>query len=186
MNGVGTAIIKISASTGSKPALRLPAFTADRTMISRSALFETLFKVAYDENKYLEEYFDKGIFFVPELAFAYLCGKSIMTNESIFGKNQYEWIREKQYPSYGFADLVFQPIADGPEIVIEFKMDDSHYSYESDIAKLSSLKGNFLKFFCGLKWVYSDQTISFDNTLKSVLKADYLNSDEFDTIVAGS
>ena len=36
---------------------------------------EAIYKVAECENRRLEEIANKGIFFMPEIAFAYTCGK---------------------------------------------------------------------------------------------------------------
>ncbi len=61
-------------------------------------IFETILKVAEIENNDLRGNFGKGIFFMPELAFAYSCGKSIMLNQiSILGDTEYNWVREKKY-----------------------------------------------------------------------------------------
>ena len=96
--------------------------------ISKEQLFSTILEVTDKENSYLIDHFRQGIFFMPELAFAYMCGKAIMENQTeIFGSNGYEWIREKKYDNnYGIADLVFEsPGGGSPEIVIEFKMDNT-------------------------------------------------------------
>ena len=113
-------------------------------MMSESELFATILKVATDENVILMEQFGKGIFFMPELAFAYLCGKSIMKNQTaIFGNIEYHWVREKEYKNYGIADMLFEVMDDSPEIMIEFKMDIPSYKYLADIEKLRRLDGNF-------------------------------------------
>ena len=66
-------------------------------MISNSKLFETILEVAKTENDDLKKRFGKGVFFMPELAFAYLCGKSIILEQSsIFGNAEYNWVREKE------------------------------------------------------------------------------------------
>lgn len=153
-------------------------------MISESKLFETILEVARKENEYLTQHFGKGIFFVPELAFAYLCGKSIIINQtSIFGNAEYSWIREKEYKKYGFADLVLEPKNNDPEIVIEFKMDDTFHSYLKDVEKLRSLKGNYKRFFCGLKWIFSDQVEEFLGILKIKLDSKLIGYKDIETIV---
>jgi len=157
-------------------------------MISESRLFSTILQVAEDENKYLFDHFRKGIFFMPELAFSYQCGKAVMEDKtSILGNSEYSWVREKEYKDYGFADLVFELENDEPEIVIEFKMDDTWNSYLKDVEKLRSLAGNYRRFFCSLKWVYSDQVETFMETLKNKLDSTLIGKKDLETIVkAGS
>lgn len=115
-------------------------------MKSESKLFETIVEVAKNENEELTQKFGKGIYFMPELAFAYLCGKSIMMKQNtIFNGAEYSWVREKEYKRYGVADLVLETKTYNPEIVIEFKMDDTYHNYLKDVEKLRSLKGNYRK-----------------------------------------
>ena len=79
-------------------------------MISESRLFSTILQVAEDENKYLFDHFRKGIFFMPELAFSYQCGKAVMEDKtSILGNSEYSWVREKEYKDYGFAASLSKP-----------------------------------------------------------------------------
>jgi hypothetical protein len=106
-------------------------------------------------------------------------------HESIISESR--WVREKDYKDYGSADLVFEPENDEPEIVIEFKMDDTWYSYLKDVEKLRSLTGNYRKFFCSLKWVYSDQVDTFPETLIDELDSLLIGKKDFETFVkAGS
>ncbi len=158
-------------------------------MIMReSELFSTILDVAQKENKILMEQHGKGIFFMPELAFAYLCGKSIMKNQTeIFGKADYRWVREKEYKNYGIADLVFEALDDSsPEVVIEFKMDDTSHKYLRDIKKLRSLKGNFKKYFCSLKWVFTDQVEDFLSKLKKKFDSKLIGHKTIGTSVGSS
>ena len=155
-------------------------------MFSKSSLFQIILKVAIQENKCLKNEFGKGIFFMPELAFSYLCGKSIMTSDSVTGNLQYNWVREKEFKNYGFADLVLEPTNGGPEAVIEFKMDSTYHNYVADANKLRLLKGNYIKFFCGLKWVYADQVDEFMEILRRELRSELVDYKDFETIVHGN
>ncbi len=93
-----------------------------------------------------------GIFHMPELAFAYECGKQIMQNENeIFGDNIPEWCRELVLDkSAGPTDLVFT-FEDGQKIAIEFKMRDTGDAYHNDLLKLSDIKDpKVTKMFCAI------------------------------------
>jgi len=92
-----------------------------------------------------------GIFNMPELGFAYECGKQIMQNANeIFEGNIPEWSRETQLENGGLTDLVFS-FNDGTKIAIEFKMRDTSDAYISDIKKLSEIKNNQVtKIFCAI------------------------------------
>lgn len=91
-----------------------------------------------------------GIFHMPELAFAYECGKQIMQNANeIFGDNIPEWCRELDLGNGGPTDLVFT-FDDGEKIAIEFKMINNKYEYRRDLDKLAKLDKNTVKIFCAL------------------------------------
>jgi len=91
-----------------------------------------------------------GVFNIPELAFAYECGKQIMQNANIiFGENIPQWCRELNLGNGGPSDLVFN-FNDGNKIVIEFKMIDDKYAYRKDLEKLSKLDDKIYKIFCAL------------------------------------
>ena len=156
--------------------------------MSESDLFSTILDVAQKENKILMEQYGKGIFFMPELAFTYLCGKSIMNNQTaIFGKADYRWIREKEYKNFRIADLVFKAVDDSsPEVVIEFKMDDTSHKYLRDIEKLRSLEGNFKKYFCSLKWAFAGQVKDFLSKLKKEFDSKLIDHEIIDTTVGSS
>jgi hypothetical protein len=98
----------------------------------------------------------KGIFFMPEMAFAYQCGKAVMgKRKEIFGENPVNWKREESIDSSGPIDLIFEVgkgTAQSYKILIEFKMRDTVDKYLSDIRKLAQLSngGNTHCIFCVL------------------------------------
>jgi len=47
-------------------------------MNTLNKIAEAIYKVAEYENKMLEKVANEGIFFIPEIAFAYTCGKEII------------------------------------------------------------------------------------------------------------
>ena len=117
-----------------------------------------IFEVAKQENSTLSSLVKEGIFYMPELAFVYDCGKAIMTNsKTIFGDNTPTWKREEDLGNGGPTDLIFK-FKDGKRIVIEFKLRSTSYAYISDIEKLSNLKdNNTLKIFCALIDVFKNK-----------------------------
>ncbi len=93
-----------------------------------------------------------GIFHMPELAFAYECGKQIMQNANqIFENNIPKWCRELVLDKKaGPTDLVFV-FNDGQKIAIEFKMRDTGDAYHKDLVKLSDIKDlKVTKMFCAI------------------------------------
>ncbi len=125
-------------------------------------LAECICKVAEEENNELLEITENpsnatiGLFHMPELAFAYECGKHIMLNaKEIFGDNVPKWEREINLGNGGPTDLVFI-FGDGQKIAIEFKMRDTIDSYKSDITKLSNIQdNNVIKLFCAVVDVFT-------------------------------
>ena len=110
-----------------------------------------------------------------------------MKNQTaIFGDAEYRWVREKEFKNYGISDLVFEAVDDNPEIVIEFKMDDSSHKYLRDIAKLRILEGNFKKYFCSLKWVFTGQVEDFLSKLKKEFDSKLIGHKTIDTSVGSS
>lgn len=109
-----------------------------------------IYSVAKLENSFLEP-LDQGIFFVPELAFAYLCGRSIINNkEIIFGSIDVNWKREENIGSGGPTDIILE-LSNGKCIAIEFKLRDKASAYIKDLAKLSRLPSeNYVRLFCVL------------------------------------
>jgi len=120
-------------------------------------IIKKIVEVAKKENKELMQIADNnlnselGIFHMPELAFAYECGKQIMQNSNnIFGENIPKWCREVDLGNGGPSDLVFQ-FNDESKIVIEFKMRDTGDAYISDVDKLSKLQDRkIVKLFCAV------------------------------------
>ncbi len=107
-------------------------------------------KVAKAEDSLLLRVANEGIFHMPELAFAYECGKQIMVNsEQVFGSNTAVWAREKNLGNGGPTDLVFE-LSNEYRVAIEFKLRDTSESYIKDTIKLSKLNESTLKFFCAL------------------------------------
>lgn len=99
---------------------------------------------------------DKGIFFAPELALAYLIGKSIFENrENIFNTSPDKvlWKREVNLKNGGPSDIIFEVLDNSGSVtyyVIEVKLRDTVHAYQRDINKLKALDGNHRKFFCAL------------------------------------
>jgi len=100
---------------------------------------------------------DIGIFHMPELAFAYECGKNIMLDaNNIFDGNIPKWHRELDLGNGGPSDLVFE-FKDKSKIVIEFKMRDTIEAYISDLKKLSKLQDEkTVKLFCAVIDVFAN------------------------------
>lgn len=117
---------------------------------------KTIQDVAFKENEILSEIADDGIFFMPELAFVYECGKAIMRDRhSIFGNNNPVWKRETDIGNGGPTDLIFE-LDDGYRIAIEFKMRDTADSYIKDIKKLSRIDdAKIIRIFCALIDVFT-------------------------------
>ena len=157
---------------------------------------KTIFQFALEENTELEKVCKYGIFHMPELAFAYKCGKVITENrQTIFNGRDYIWLREREYKNYGIADMVFEPCdKKNPELVFEFKMDNTWNEYLRDIKKLISLTDNnvgiFRKYFCAQKWVINkNQGEEFMNILYKEFpsgKVQLLFNDYFDTYITPS
>ena len=103
----------------------------------------------------------KGIFYMPELAFAYTVGKEIYLNRKrIFDNQEVEWLRESKIKRQGehaneIFDLIFEIGKNTIDntIVIEFKMPDKKDKYKMDIEKLHRIQNlpvNYTKIFCAL------------------------------------
>ncbi len=112
---------------------------------------ETIFCVAEKENALLSNLANDGIFFMPELAFAYECGKAIMSrSKDIFGTQSPKWIREIDIGNGGPTDLLFE-LPNEERIAIEFKIRDTSTSYKSDVNKLARITDSkTTKLFCAL------------------------------------
>jgi len=127
-------------------------------MTIANKISQVIVNVAIQENSTLSSLVKEGIFYMPELAFAYDCGKAIMAkSKSIFGDNTPTWLREVGLENGGPTDLVFE-FNDGKKIAIEFKLRDTSHAYIRDIKKLSELKdNNTLRIFCALIDVFTDK-----------------------------
>ena len=113
-------------------------------------------EVAREEDKQLTDLCGEGIFFMPELAFAYACGKAVMRDRAqIFGDTDVRWIREENFGGGGPTDLAFG-LRDRKKIVVEFKMRATLPSYVADIAKLQRLSDpTVARIFCALVDVFA-------------------------------
>lgn len=111
--------------------------------------------VAESENRELSD-LDLGIFHMPELAFAYECGKAIAKeSKKIFGETKVEWYRECDLKNGGPTDLVFE-LDSGYKIAIEFKLRDTTTAYQNDIEKLGRIKEKkCIRLFCALIDVFN-------------------------------
>ncbi len=120
-------------------------------MIDTSLIAELIYETAYSENAALHDLANEGIFHMPELAFAYECGKAIIREKvAVFGDVHAKWLREVNLGNGGPTDLVFE-LENGEKLAIEFKLRNTTKSYENDIIKLCNLKDeNINKLFCAL------------------------------------
>lgn len=140
-----------------------------------SRIAQKIYNVAMEENNHLLRLSKNplnpnlGLFHMPELAFAYQCGKEIMLNANeIFGENIPRWGREVKIDTGGPTDLVFT-FNDGRKIAIEFKMRDTEDAYISDIDKLSNIKDhNVLRVFCIVVDVFAKDLLIVNNKLINV------------------
>lgn len=101
----------------------------------------------------------------PELHIAFECEKEIMTNrQEIWGQKSFDWIRERKFKNYGYADLVFE--SDSTKYIIEFKVLQTIDAYIKDIEKLKKLKTqNFEKMFCAILCFFKHQKNEHINKL---------------------
>ncbi|MCE9614890.1 MAG: hypothetical protein K8T26_11475 [Lentisphaerae bacterium] len=99
--------------------------------------------VAQEEDKELRQLCGEGIFWMPELAFAYAVGKHAIKvlNSGNRNESPYQWRRETQIDGQGPVDLIIMEPS-GTEVVVEFKMRDTESAYVADINKLHALKSN--------------------------------------------
>lgn len=127
--------------------------------------------VAIKENQTLSLIPKLGIFHMPELAFAYECGKAAMLDsENVFGNDIPTWVREKDLGNGGPTDLLFE-FDNGKRIAIEFKIRDTVSSYKKDIEKLSKLPDvDTIKIFCALIDVF-DKKLPDDGRQAELEKA---------------
>jgi len=138
------------------------------------SIINEIVEVAQNENQELMKIANNdlnselGIFHMPELAFAYQCGKQIMKNSNnIFEENIPQWCREFDLGNGGPSDLVFN-FANGYKIVIEFKMRDTADAYLSDLTKLSKLQDEkIIKLFCAVIDVFP-KNLENDGRVKKI------------------
>ena len=91
----------------------------------------------------------KGIFYMPEIAFAYQVGKNIMKAPTAIAEG-WIWDRETTLQGYdGIADIVIS-LPNNHKIIVEFKMVDKIGKYEADIWRLRDTAGDYTKTFCVL------------------------------------
>ncbi len=118
-------------------------------------------KVAEEEDALLSRLCDKGIFSMPELAYAYDCGKAVMTDaKGIFGETTVTWRREEKVGLGGPCDLRFE-LSSGSHIFVEFKVRSTSDKYLADVKKLKELKitdGDF-RIFCALSDKFTNEDI---------------------------
>ena len=127
-------------------------------------LFDIIKGVASIENDNLRENFNKGIFFMPELAFSYECGKALKIRHSSLSKDEFELYRELKLENGGISDIVFK--SNSTTVVVEFKMDDKIGAYIKDIQKLQKLPFSYERYFCSIKHVFAVQVDEFLKDMK--------------------
>ncbi len=121
--------------------------------INQEILFQTISDVAKAIENELASINETGIFFVPELHFAFEVGKAIYKyREEIFGSKDLKWVREKNLGNGGPSDLIFENDTDS--VVFEFKIADTWNSYKKDVEKLQNIPDKeghrYHKFFVAL------------------------------------
>ncbi len=137
-------------------------------------IVDKIVQVAKEENKQLLDIAKNdlnskiGIFHMPELAFAYECGKQIMQNANeIFESNIPKWCREAPLKDAGPSDLVFE-FSDNTKIVIEFKMRGKGPAYIRDINKLEKLVDKkYIKLFCAIVDTFTEK-LPYDGRIETV------------------
>lgn len=124
----------------------------------------------------------QGIFHMPELAFAYACGKTIMKHRLVvFDTSEVTWHRERSFNS-GPVDLVFE--CKDQIFAIEFKMRNTADAYKADIAKLAALEikpdhKQLSRIFCALVDVFEKCENNDDGRLNAIDEYD-IQTDEYD------
>ncbi|WP_298441860.1 hypothetical protein [uncultured Ferrimonas sp.] len=119
-------------------------------------LGQLIYDLAKQEERDLAPLAPEGIFYMPELAFAYQCGKAVMRDPAaIFGTDKVTWHRERDLGNGGPTDLLFE-LDDGRQLAIEFKLRSTSRAYQADVNKLAQIDdGNCTKLFCALVDVFS-------------------------------
>ena len=112
---------------------------------------QVLADVATAENSALQELCNEGIFFMPEIAYAYACGKELMARRSTLAPDlPMSWKREIKLHTDGPCDLVVD-LSDGRQVAFEFKVRSTLQGYQSDLEKLMRIKEpKMARVFCAL------------------------------------
>ena len=119
----------------------------------------TIVEIARREDLVLRR-LGKGIFFMPELAFAYMVGREIALHAGdVFGTTDIRWRREIELvKEAGITDLFFET-GRNEGIAIEFKVRGRSDEYRADIDKLRTLRAarpGCKAVFCALVDVFCD------------------------------
>ena len=119
------------------------------------SIHKEIISFAKTEDQFLSNHLNKGIFFMPEIAFVYGVGKAIMSKyKEIFLDHKVEWLREIRLEKGGPCDLIFD-VENAGKIVIEFKVRSTLEAYSQDVQKLKYLIGdNATRLFCALSNVF--------------------------------
>ncbi|MBC8400140.1 MAG: hypothetical protein H8E14_01485 [Candidatus Marinimicrobia bacterium] len=126
---------------------------------SLKRLAQIFYKVAIQEEVRLIDLCDEGIFFMPELAYAYECGKRIMEqSDHLFDGQIAKWHRELKLKNSGIADQVLELNTEPKHnIVVEFKLRAKINDYYADIDKLAKLNPkNYTRIFCVLLDMFTE------------------------------
>ena len=102
-------------------------------------LYAAAVHVARREDAEVHGLNEDGVFFLPELAYAYLVGKEFAERWAYGRGKRIGWGREKKLGGGGCTDLVIG-IPDGPTVAVEFKVRDTSTSYLNDLYKLTSIR----------------------------------------------
>lgn len=99
-------------------------------------LYDVALDVAQREDAELHALTGTGVFFMPELAFAYAVGKEMAHRAKvIFPGETIDWQRETEVGGGGPTDLVFR-VGEQRPLAVEFKTSATWPAYVADVAKL--------------------------------------------------
>ncbi len=99
-----------------------------------------------EDDELLDMGVESGIFFMPELAFAYQVGKSLVQSGE-----EIKWNREQSLAPGGITDLILDVPGDDRRIAIEFKVCSDQDGFSNDFTKLRALNPDRYRcFFCAL------------------------------------
>lgn len=117
-------------------------------------LYDVASDVARREDRTLHDLTATGVFFMPEIAYAYAVGKE-MTHRAraLFPGERVEWQRELDLKGGGPTDLVLR-VGERRPLAVEFKLPAPWPKYVADIAKLRRVHdhhpGRYDLAFCAL------------------------------------